>query len=152
MKLAKRAGLSSPDNIGRSTHQYAMGRLGDTGNYVWGNCRFITVEQNLKERKKNGGNVSISETQQGRTANTHASVARVAAQNRGRTAETHDSVARSAEKRSASFIVTSPDGKRYKGRNVSAFCRAHGLHQGRLSRVLSGARNHYSGWTGYYTD
>lgn len=59
MSLAKRAGLESPDEVGKFSGQYCVGRKGDRGDYVWGNCRFITKEQNLMEREENGGNAEI---------------------------------------------------------------------------------------------
>jgi hypothetical protein len=59
MKLAKRAGIKHPDQIGKAVSEFQMGRLGDVGDYVWGNCRFITTAQNLSERALNGGDVEI---------------------------------------------------------------------------------------------
>lgn len=48
--LAKEAGLQSVEEIGVLPNKYQLGRVEDRGNYVWGNCRFIPKEQNLKER------------------------------------------------------------------------------------------------------
>jgi len=36
-------------DIGRHKHQYCLARLGDTGDYVKGNVRFITNEENWRE-------------------------------------------------------------------------------------------------------
>jgi hypothetical protein len=59
MKLAKRADVQKPHQIGKSKGKFQMGRIGDVGNYEWGNCRFIPMEQNLAERASNGGNIEI---------------------------------------------------------------------------------------------
>lgn len=53
--IAADSGLKSPDLIGRGLGKYGMGRLGDSGDYVIGNCRFITNAQNIEERNLNGG-------------------------------------------------------------------------------------------------
>lgn len=55
VRLAIEAGVNKPSLIGRSTGEFQMGRLGDTGDYSPGNCRFITMEQNKIECKLNGG-------------------------------------------------------------------------------------------------
>ena len=36
-------------DLGRQADEYCLGRYGDTGDYVMGNCRFITTRQNLLE-------------------------------------------------------------------------------------------------------
>lgn len=56
MKLAKRAGIETPEEIGKGVLQFCVSRVGDSGNYEVGNCRFKTVRENLDERRKNGGN------------------------------------------------------------------------------------------------
>lgn len=48
--LAAKAGIRSASQIGIFPGAYQMGRFGDVGGYVKGNCRFIVKEQNLKER------------------------------------------------------------------------------------------------------
>lgn len=65
--LAVKAGLTKPSQIGTRIDSYQMGRIGDTGDYEIGNCRFITKAQNLEERKLNGGNASISNKMLGRS-------------------------------------------------------------------------------------
>ena len=40
------------DDVGPRKHQYALARLGDTGDYVIGNVRFITNEENWKEYRE----------------------------------------------------------------------------------------------------
>lgn len=47
---------------------------------------------------------------------------------------------------SDSFEIESPDGQIFKGRNVSKFCREHGLSQAHISCVLKGSRSHHKGW------
>lgn len=49
--LAIDAGIETPHQIGRLPGQYQLGRLGDMGDYEIGNCRFITKEENQKEKK-----------------------------------------------------------------------------------------------------
>lgn len=44
------AGLTSPDQIGNRRGQYHLGRIGDVGAYAVESCRFITIEENLKEK------------------------------------------------------------------------------------------------------
>lgn len=136
LKLAVRAGLSSPDDIGLAPHNYCMGRKGDVGNYVWGNCRFITVARNHRELTTNGGRilggVKISEALRGRT-------------------KVNDSArAAQSDKVSRSFVALSPSGKKHRGRNVKAFCLERGLHPCALSAVFRGKYAQHKGWTGYY--
>ena len=50
IELFSDAGITAAD-IGNKGHQYCLGRIGDTGNYEVGNCRFITATQNGKEVK-----------------------------------------------------------------------------------------------------
>ena len=38
------------EQIGKGRGQYALARIGDTGPYAIGNCRFVTMEENIKER------------------------------------------------------------------------------------------------------
>lgn len=54
LKLVQLASIRS-SSIGKKRGQYQLGRLGDTGGYSAGNCRFITVEQNRLESVLNGG-------------------------------------------------------------------------------------------------
>lgn len=65
--LAVEAGLYSPSLIGRKEHLYQMGRIGDSGNYILGNCRFITKGMNTKERSSNGGDIRCLATKKLRT-------------------------------------------------------------------------------------
>ena len=51
--LLAEAGITMAD-IGQKSHEYALARYNDTGDYVLGNCRFITVAQNNAERKAKG--------------------------------------------------------------------------------------------------
>lgn len=138
LKLAKRAGLVEPDQIGKSRYSFQMGRKGDIGDYVWGNCRFITKEQNDIELTRNGGR-----------ARGDAKRSKLL---KGRTAETDPGIAAAALKKSRSFIICNPGGKKFKGVNVSAFCREHGLTTTAVQGVCAGRRPHHKGWTGYYVD
>ena len=40
----------------------------------------------------------------------------------------------------------SPNGNTFTTRNVAAFCRKHGLHNGHMSQVTNGKAAHYKGW------
>lgn len=179
LKLAKRAGILKPAQIGRSLDAYQMSRKGDTGNYEWGNCRFLTMEQNQKEKHKNGGYAAQAEKLTGRTKFTHsylmesgkkvsraltgklsktlgrtkenhAGVARGVMKRVGRTKETHAGHARQANSLSKEFVLTSPEGIVHKGRNLKQFCLNHDLSQGSTSEVCRGVRTHHKGWTGHY--
>lgn len=48
--LVKEAGLKSSD-LGYSGRGYDLARIGDEGDYTYGNCRFITHRQNTQERQ-----------------------------------------------------------------------------------------------------
>ena len=43
------AGITISD-VGRRSHEYQLGRYGDTGEYTVDNCRFITRRENLVEQ------------------------------------------------------------------------------------------------------
>lgn len=134
MRLAKRAGLTNPDEIGCTRGTYQLGRKGDSGHYEWGNCRFITIEQNIAERKKNGGAAS-----QG-------------AKLRGRTAKTHDGVARTKAATSKRFRVKSPTGRVYTASSLREFCQKHNLARQYVRAVFNGKRHEYKGWTGSFIE
>ena len=48
-QLLEEAGITF-DQIGKGRNDYCLGRINDSGDYVMGNCRFITVAQNNKEK------------------------------------------------------------------------------------------------------
>lgn len=48
--LLKMSGLKS-SNLGFKGDKYVLARYNDTGNYEWGNCRFITHKENMHEQK-----------------------------------------------------------------------------------------------------
>lgn len=55
LKLAYDVAINNPNQIGTSMKSFQMGRVGDQGNYYYGNCRFISRTQNMQERTDNGG-------------------------------------------------------------------------------------------------
>ena len=55
VQLFTDAGITAND-IGKKAHQYQLGRHGDTGGYEMGNCRFITMKENMEEAKRNPHN------------------------------------------------------------------------------------------------
>jgi hypothetical protein len=97
LKLAIKAQLFHPDLIGRTAGKFVMGRLGDMGNYEWGNCRFITVEQNRLEKDLYGGTAAMALAKTGRNSTNDISVRTAAAKRRGRNKFNHEGVARMAE-------------------------------------------------------
>lgn len=49
IRLVNDAGLKSSD-LGFTGKKYVLARIGDTGNYKFGNCRFITQKENVHEK------------------------------------------------------------------------------------------------------
>lgn len=168
IRLAARAGLTRPTDIGMAIDQYNLGRKGDTGGYVLGNCRFITSKRNRRERVLNGCMDAMAEAMRGQTKENSPRMARMAESKRGRTKEndegvrrisealtgrtkeTHAGLAAMAEKRSRSFRAKSPDGVVYKSRNLLAFCKEHNLTQSAMDRTCRGRQTNHKGWTGKY--
>lgn len=58
---------------------------------------------------------------------------------------TQESLDKAFEKRAGDFIVTSPDGVEIEVKGLARFCRANGLDQGMMSRVIKSGRTH-KGW------
>jgi len=50
MQLLDDAGITH-DDVGRSSSSYQLARYEDTGDYAVGNCRYITLRENIQERK-----------------------------------------------------------------------------------------------------
>ena len=62
ISLLDEAGITI-DDVGIYKGKYHLARYGDTGDYVIGNCRFITIEENIAERKiSEEGRQRIKET------------------------------------------------------------------------------------------
>jgi hypothetical protein len=150
LKLVIEAGLTVPSQIGKKSHQYNISRKGDTGDYTYKNCKCITHAQNMAERIKNGGNAAASEKMSGRTKENHSGIRAMAEKLRGRTKDTDPSVKSQSEKVSKAYRIVSPDGKVYKGINLTEFAKKHDLDYSCLKRVFSGVRPHHKGWTGKY--
>lgn len=131
LKLALRAGLKSPDEIGRHNHQYNLARYGDAGGYTPRNCRFVLSSVNRDERVTNGG------------------IERGAAKRRGLTKDNCEWRARTAQKLGRPFCVVSPKGKVIRGSNLTEFCRKHNLNPGCIRQVMRGTRKQSKGWTQY---
>ena len=49
IQLLEEAGIT-PDQVGKHRGDYCLARYGDKGKYQLGNCRFITMEENIAER------------------------------------------------------------------------------------------------------
>lgn len=151
-RLAKRAGITDPEQIGNKPGKFQMGRKGDKGNYEWGNCRFITLEQNREEQHQNGGNIRGALKRKGYTKDNRPAIAAMAEDFRTRSKKTHAYIRRRAKKVSKGFVAFSPEGKKYTGVNLTEFCEKHGLSQGNMSNVCRGTREHYKGWTVKYVE
>ena len=50
--LLDEAGITL-DDIGKKAHEYQLARYDDTGPYEMGNCRFVTMRENMAERSAN---------------------------------------------------------------------------------------------------
>jgi hypothetical protein len=129
LQLAKRAGVLRPSMIGCKSDKYQVGRIGDTGNYEIGNCRFITMAQNQHEKVENGGDAS--------------GIALRVANNKSRDRA-------SFVRRSENFELCSPNGKIHTGTNLRAFCAQYDIHFICLAAVCRGSRKSHKGWTGKY--
>jgi hypothetical protein len=152
MKLVVRAGLKKPSEIGIDNHQYNLARKGDTGGYTWGNCRFVTARQNRRERAENGVFDDYAATLRGQTKDTHPTYAAISRARKGITKETHPSVALAANAIAKNFRVKSPTGRIYKGRNLSEFCKEHGLAMSSMAAVCREPGRSIHGWTGRYVN
>lgn len=138
LSLAIKAGVKHPSQIGLRMDQFQMGRRGDTGDYVPGNCRFITGQQNLNEKFLNGG-AARGYKKSSKTLS-------------GRTKENSAYKRSSAKKLSKPFRLVSPSGKIYKGSNLVEFCEKHELSVAMMMRLCRGeCKQAQSGWTGTYT-
>lgn len=125
--LAQRAGLRSADQIGcKSYSDFQVGRVGDTGPYSFGNCRFITMGQNQREKYENGG---------------HA---------RGVQKQKRQAPFRNHTTRVTDFVVRSPDGSIHVGSNLAEFCREKDLSYQLMCQVCRGARIHHRDWVGWF--
>lgn len=142
LRLAARAGLTHPKDIGKSPSQYQMGRKGDTGDYVWGNCRFITMKQNLKERIKNGG----SEVGASKASKTN----RIRGVRAAMVHKDNAEVKPNSLQRPCVFV--SPKGKKYQGPSLNHLCRRFDLDTGNMCKVLNGRQRQHRDWTGYYLE
>ena len=156
VKKAVEAGAKRPSAIGQTAGKLQLGRIGDDGPYTKSSCRFITMEQNQEERKLNGGTAIAVEKaariRRGQTKETHEHIAAMAEKLSGRSAETHEYLAEAGRKRGREFEIFSPNGKRYTGQSLNAFCKAKRLNQAGMSLLCRGLKPSFNGWTGSYTD
>ena len=68
ISLFDEAGID-PEDVGKEANKYQLARHSDEGGYHIGNCRFITMVENLKEKKSQKGKI-ISEEQRQKISNT----------------------------------------------------------------------------------
>lgn len=141
--LAKEAGLTDPNQIGRTNEKYCLGRIGDVGNYEIGNCRFITNLQNQKERKQNGGASRAGKKISENIKNNGLSELQVAAMKYQHSIATE----RLVKSRRVNYSFLSPDGVRYEGTNISEFCRKMGLKKSTMTGLHDGYVKIAKGWT-----
>lgn len=52
--------------------------------------------------------------------------------------------------RAKRFVIKSPGGTVYRGKNLSEFCKKHGLNKGAMYAVCSGNKLHHMLWRGHY--
>ena len=130
--IAKESGLTKPEQNGCRRGQYHLARLGDSGAYVVGNCRFLPQEENIQERTYNGGTQSMAESLTGRSKHTH------------------QGYATGGLKRSKLFRVVSPDGVVHEGKGMRTFCEKMGLNDNSMAEVCRGIKTQHRGWTGGY--
>lgn len=150
---ALEAGFDDPNMIGNGRGFYQMGRFGDIGDYTIDNCRFITQEQNIYERRINGGDSRIgfaSRNKSGRSKDSHSYIARHSDILKGRTKETHPGVRSTSIKNSKSFRLVDSSGTVYIGINLSEFCESHNLSYQALGRLCRCETSEHKGWTGSY--
>jgi hypothetical protein len=167
INLAKDASIHYPSKIGRKLGQYQMGRLGDAGDYILGNCRFITKEQNLLERienrvfdeyakvartrnKHNHDGVRRSSDMRRMMGNTSFGVREAAAIRLGQTKYDTPGLLSMSETKIKFFRVVSPFGDEYIDKNLTEFCKCHSIGSGNMSEVCAGKAKHHKGWTGNY--
>lgn len=146
--LARKAGLRTPDQVGMAVGSYNLGRVGDTGGYVKGNCRFITSEQNRRERSTNGCFDDYSRRKANWTKDNHEGTRRMAEKAKERMSDPAFKE-RIVQKISKSFRLVSPTGKVFKGHNLAEFCREHELALASMAAVCRNGTT-IKGWTGKY--
>lgn len=164
VNMAVEAGINSPDQIGRNSGKYCVGRIGDLGGYTNGNCRFITTDHNHKEAVINGAykrssekltgrkNVSHSEFMTGKNKSNDIRMKILSDSMTGKTKLNDARVARMAFTKSKRFILKSPLGLEYIGYNLTQFCRDNDLCQTRMSSLCRGEMKQVNGWTGMYLE
>lgn len=147
MKLAVKAGLTQPSDIGMAVHQYNLGRIGDEGPYEWGNCRFITFKQNRRERVTNGRMEAMAEAMRGKAGPGSLAAAKL---RKGKTKYTCEALAKMSRAISKRFRLVSPKGKVYIGDSLTEFCESKGLAYSSMAMVCNGTKGSVKGWTGSY--
>lgn len=152
VELAHISGITHPNQIGRKEYEFQLGRIGDVGDYAVSNCRFITKHQNTLEKIENGGTQRQANKLRGRTKQDSDYLRSSSNKQTGRNKHTHKQFADISERMSKEFIVFSPSGERFEGKNLTAFCEEYGLRQGLMCMVCLGKRKHHKGWTGRYAD
>lgn len=150
LSLAVVAGINDPILIGRSNKQFQLGRFKDSGDYDINSCRFITQEQNLIEKKINGGTYRGASHVRGFNSSNSKTIANNALKIMGRTKKSHISIKSQSEKLSKPYIIMSPDGKIYEGLGISQFCDEHKLCKVGMSATCRGEQKTHKGWSGRY--
>lgn len=179
--LALEANITDPNQIGRSIDKFQMARTGDSGDYSLGNCRFITMRDNIKEKVINGGTKAQANKLRGRTKFNHPGVARISLSKVGKTAEnceyirsatekqrgvpkpavsealtgrrkdTHSYIQTNAQSNSNGYRLVSPLGEVHCGINLTEFCLDNGLEPTSMFSVCLGKAPSHRGWVGEYT-
>lgn len=125
----------------------ARAKMAEVARRTW---ESMSPEQREEKARRHAETITglrhTEETKQ-RMSETHKGIQRTPEQlanlKNGRTPEAR---AKQAESRAGTYIVTSPEGEEIAVKNLSAFCREHGLIQAHMNAIAKGRRNIHKGW------
>lgn len=129
------AGITHPSMIGLKRDQYQLSRFGDVGGYTKENCRFITQQENIAERKLNGGDIKIGKNSK---------------KLKGRDKSTHLYINKRSDDASKNFELIAPNGEVITGRNLNQYCKDNGFRLGRFGYAIKNKVNTRDGWSAKY--
>lgn len=120
--LAAEAGLNNPHQIGVHNESYHLSRIGDSGDYEIGNCRFLTHNENRIEKITNGGDKRGGLKKAG-----------------------------ALSLWSKNYRLHSVDGEVVEGCCLSSFCKERNLNLNEMASICRGKRKTpHRGWLGEY--
>lgn len=124
------------------------GRTKDTHEYL----KNMGDKQIGKTKENSSSRAAQSAKMKGRTKETHEGYSRISEARKGLTKSNSAGVATQADKISKSFILTSPEGVVFVGRNLTEFCKTHNIGRSSLRTLCSGKSESFKGWTGSYIE